>query len=112
MHFPRSIIEHNRIQRPQEDALDQRNAVQIRAWSGTAPGSPPVPPAASPTEWVIVSDNVISQDNAGEIIRTCQTNNCIDATGAPDVRNVVFERNFMFISAAGTGGPGRLSRVF
>jgi PKD repeat protein len=112
VHFPRSIVQHNRIQRPQEDSANQRNAIQIRAWAGDQLSGPPAPPTPSPTEWVIVSDNVISQDNAIMTIRTCQTNTCTDAVSAPDVRDVVFERNFLFLSSGGTGGPGAQLRVF
>ena len=107
VHFPRSIVQHNRIQRPQEDVPSAHNAIQIRAWAGQSS-----PPPASPTEWVIVSDNVISQDNAIEIIRTCQTNNCNDAPTAPDIRDLIFERNFLFLSTGGAGAPGRQPRVF
>ncbi len=114
VHFPRSIVQHNRIQRPQEDATNQRNAIQIRAWAGTTdpPTPTPTPPSASPTEWVIVSDNVISQDNAVMSIRTCQTNTCTDDAGAPDLRDVLFERNFLFLSTGGAGGLGRQAQVF
>jgi len=113
VHFPRSIVQHNRVQRPQEDSAAQHNAIQIRAWAGAqAQPGPTIPPESSPTEWVIVSDNVISQDNSFEIIRTCQTNTCTDWEGAPDLRDVVFESNFLFVSTGGTGGPGRQSGVF
>ncbi len=105
VHLPRSVIGHNRFLRPQEDAGNQRNTLQIRAWGGPFP-------AASPTEWVVVSDNVLSQDNAINMVRVCQVNTCSDATGAPDAQNMVFERNFLFLSTGGTGGPGAQLHVF
>ncbi len=112
VHFPRSIIQHTRFERPQEDDGNQRNAIQIRAWAGLNSSGEPSPPEPSPTEWVIVSDNVISQDNAPGIIRTCQTNSCGDGATAPDLRDVIFERNFLFLTNGGTGGLGRMSRTF
>src|SRR4029453_1298184 len=93
VHFPRSLVEHNRFERP----ADRRNGIQLRAWSGTTGGGPMRPPRST-TEYGIVSDNVLHHDNAETVIRTCQSNDCNDTTRAPGIENIIFERNFFSFS--------------
>lgn len=113
VHFPRSVLQHNRLMRPQEDSGNQRNSVQIRAWAGNPHSGEPRSPAPTPTQYVIVSDNVVSQDNgAGTIFRTCQTNNCNGSSSAQDVRDLLFERNFFFFSRSGSSVRSGMPRAF
>lgn len=113
VHFPHSLIEHNRFTRPNAGPVE-RNVLQLRAWTGnTSAGSADFQPPASPTEYVIVSDNELSQDNASMVIRTCQTNTCGDAPDAQNMQNVIFERNFFqFTAHAGGDGPSLMPRAF
>ncbi len=104
VHFPHSIIEHNRLIRPKSDPADPRNVMQLRAWAGNANGTQ-IGPAPTPTEFVIVSDNVLAQDNAAMVIRTCQSNDCLDDLRARDFQDVIFERNFFHYSDGGQQGP-------
>ena len=112
VHFPHSLIEHNRFTRPNAGPVE-RNVMQLRAWTGNTSGGPANNgPAASPTEYVIVSDNDLSQDNASMVIRTCQTNTCGDAPDAQNMQHLIFERNFFqFTSQPGGDGPSLMPRV-
>lgn len=111
VHLARSVIAHNRLLRPH--AQSHRNVMQIRAWSATSNGVPlgSVPPA-SKTEWIVVSDNYLGQSNSDTFVRTCQTNDCTDAASAQDVQNLLFERNFLFITTAGGAGTSRVPKAF
>lgn len=107
VHFPRSVIEHNRFERP----ADRRNGIQLRAWAGGTAEAPIGPPPTK-TEFVIVSDNVLHHDNAETVIRTCQSNDCVETNRAPGIENVIFERNF-FSFSTGSGLPaGPMARAF
>lgn len=111
VHFPHSVIAHNVMMRPQEDANNRRNNLQLRSWAGN-----PNPAAALPrptkTEYVIVSDNILSHDDNDHFVRTCQTNDCGDATTAQSMENLLFERNFLYLSRGGTGGVNHVARAF
>jgi PKD repeat protein len=113
VHFPHSIVQHNRFTRPNAGPVE-RNVIQLRSWSGSINGSPADnQPPPTPTEYVIVSDNELSQDNASMVIRTCQTNTCGDAPNAQNMQHVIFERNFFqFTSQAGGDGPSLMPRAF
>lgn len=112
VHLARSVIAHNSLLRPKAAANDRRNVMQIRAWSGTTNGAAisNVPPPAK-SEWVIIADNVLGQDNADTFFRTCQTNDCTDASRAQDVQNLLIERNFLLLTSGG-GNKGRVPRAF
>lgn len=110
VHFPKSIVQHNALLRPMNAAAGARNAVQIRAWAANGTGGALPTPTA--TRWVIVADNHIGQDNAGVVIRTCQTNDCTDSSQAQDIRDVIFERNFLFFTKQPGNTPSRMPRAF
>lgn len=111
VHFPRSVIAHNVMLRPQEDANNRRNNLQLRAWAGN-PSPATALPRPTKTEYVIVSDNVFSHDNNDHFVRTCQTNDCGDAATAQSMENLIFERNFLFLSRGGSGGANHVVRAF
>lgn len=96
VHFPRSLIQHNRLMRPQEDPGNERNSLQIRGWGGARL------PAVTPTERVIISDNILSQDNGNIFIRTCQDSGCGGDTINAEIRDIIIERNFLYFSTGGT----------
>jgi PKD repeat protein len=110
VHFPKSVVAHNALLRPLNNPAGQRNTVQIRAWAANGTGGAQPPPA--PTRWVVFADNHIGQDNASVFVRTCQTNDCTDSTQAQDVRDVIFERNFLFFTKQPGGTPSRMARAF
>jgi hypothetical protein len=112
VHFPRSVIAHNVMMRPQESGTNRRNNLQLRAWAGD-----PNPAAALPrptrTEYVIVSDNVLSNDNNDHFVRTCQSNTCgSDGSLPQSMENLLFERNFLFVSRGGDGGVNHVNKAF
>ena len=113
VHFPRSLVQHNRFTRPNAGPVE-RNVIQLRSWTGsTSAGPADFGPPASATEYVIVSDNELSQDNVGVVVRTCQTNTCGDASDAQNMQHVIFERNFFqFTAHAGGDGPSQMGRAF
>jgi PKD repeat protein len=113
VHFPHSVAQHNRFTRPNAGPVE-RNVIQLRSWTGnTSSGPADNSPPPSPTEYVIVSDNELSQDNASMVIRTCQTNTCGDAPDAQNMQHVIFERNFFqFTAHAGGDGPSQMPRAF
>lgn len=112
VHFPWSVVQHNRLLRPGNDPGDQRNAIQIRAWAGNGGGGGAIQPTPTATRFVVVSDNVIGQDNASVFLRTCQTNDCTDSALAQDVRDMVIERNFLFFTSTPGGAKSRMARAF
>jgi hypothetical protein len=112
IHFPRSVLQHSRLMRPQEDSNNQRNVLQLRAWAGTANGVPGTLPAPTNTEYVVISDNVLSQDNSKSIIRTCQGNECVNAADSPELQHVIIERNFFYFSSGGCCGGGGMAKAF
>lgn len=109
VHFPHSLIQHNRLMRPKNAPSDVRNVMQLRAWAGNANGAQ-IGPTPTPTEFVVVSDNVFAQDNAVMVIRTCQSNDCLDDPRARDFRDVLFERNFFHYTDGGQ--QGRMQYAF
>jgi PKD repeat protein len=109
VHFPHSLIEHNRLMRPKSDPADPRNVMQLRAWAGNANGAQ-IGPTPTPTAFVVVSDNVFAQDNAVMVIRTCQSNDCLDDPRARDFQDVIFERNFFYYTDGGQ--QGRMQYAF
>lgn len=111
VHFPRSVIAHNVMMRPQEDANNRRNNLQLRAWAGN-PNPVTALPRPTKTEYVIVSDNVLSNDDNDHFVRTCQTNTCGDGALAQSMENLLFERNFLYVSSGGSGGVNHVPRVF
>src|SRR4030095_6387375 len=84
--------------------------IQIRAWAANSSPSPLPTPA--PTRWLIIADNRIGQDNAGVVIRTCQTNDCTDSPAAQDVRDMIIERNFLYFTKEPGRTPSRMPRAF
>jgi hypothetical protein len=112
VHFPRSLVQHNRFTRPNAGPVE-RNVIQLRSWTGnTSAGPADNLPTPTSTEFVIVSDNELSQDNASMVIRTCQTNTCGDAPNAQNMQHVIFERNFFqFTAHAGGDGPSLMPRA-
>lgn len=112
VHLPRSVIQHSRFERPGAGGNNRRNVMQLRAWSGSNSGGAPIGPAPSPTEFVIVSDNVLSQDDSDVGIRTCQSNDCVDTTRATEMRDLIFERNFFHFSTGSGQPPGQMMRGF
>lgn len=110
VHFPWSVLQHNRLVRPSNDPSDQRNVIQIRAWAANQAGSAQPPP--TPTRFVLISDNHLGQDNSSVFVRTCQTNDCNDGALAQDVSDVVIERNFLFFTAMPGGLKTRMPHVF
>jgi PKD repeat protein len=112
VHLARSVIAHNWLLRPQDDVNNRRNVMQLRAWSGTVNGASLGGPPPAPTQWVIVSDNVLGQSDSDAFVRTCQTNDCTNSTRAQNVQNLLFERNFLYISTGGTGGKYRMPKAF
>jgi hypothetical protein len=111
VHFPRSVIAHNVMLRPQEDANNRRNNLQLRSWAGN-PNPAVGLPRPTKTEYVIVSDNVFSQDNTDVFVRTVQTNDAADATTAQSMEDLIFERNFFYLSRGGSGGTNHVRGVF
>jgi hypothetical protein len=107
VHFPYSVIQHNRFERP----ADKRNGIQLRAWSGGTAEAPIGPPPGK-TEFVIVSDNVLHHDNAETVIRTCQSADCTETLRAPGIENVIFERNFFSFSTGSGWTAGPMARAF
>jgi PKD repeat protein len=110
VHFPKSVVQHNALLHPYNDPAGARNAIQIRAWAANSSPSPLPTPA--PTRWLIIADNRIGQDNAGVVIRTCQTNDCVDSPLAQDVRDVIIERNFLYFTKQPGSTPSRMPRAF
>jgi len=108
VHFPRSVIQHSLLERPSS----RRNAIQLRAWAGSTAGGSPIGPPPSPTAFVIVSDNVMRADDAETVVRTCQSNDCVDTARAPGIENVILERNFVSISTGSGLPPGQMPRAF
>ena len=111
VHFPHSVVAHNRLLRPHDDPANPRNTIQLRAWAGNGGPAPPQP-TPSATSYVLVADNVIGQDNASVFIRTCQTNDCTDSPYAQEMSNLIFERNFLFFTSHPGGTPSRMARAF
>lgn len=109
VHFPHSLIAHNRLMRPKSHPSDPRNVMQLRAWAGNANGAQ-IGPTPTPTEFVVVSDNAFAQDNAVMVVRTCQSNDCLDDPRARDFRDVLFERNFFQYTDGGQ--QGRMQYAF
>jgi len=112
IHFPRSVIAHSRLARPQDDANNTRNVIQLRAWAGTSNTVPGTPPTPTDTEWVIIADNVLSQATEDSVIRTCQGNECNGTIDSPELQNVVIERNFFFFEQGGCCGNFGMTKVF
>ena len=113
VHFPHSVIAQNRFVRPQDDASNRRNNIQLRAWAGgNGSGGGGLLPTPSKTDYVIVADNVLASDDADAFIRTCESNDCLDIASAQALENVIFERNFLYRSSGGTGGTARVARAF
>jgi PKD repeat protein len=112
IHFPHSVLQHSRLMRPQEDSFNTRNVLQLRAWAGTANNVPGTPPTPTDTDFVIISDNVFSQDNEDSVVRTCQGNECANTSSTPELENVIIERNFFFFSTGGSGGAGGMTKAF
>jgi hypothetical protein len=112
IHWPRSVLAHSRLTRPQDDATNTRNVIQLRAWAGTSNTVPGTPPTPTDTEWVIIADNVLSQATEDSVIRTCQGNECNSAPQSPELQNVVMERNFFFFEQGGCCGNFGMTKAF